>query len=367
VAPTDTEELNLGDAELLAQAAEAAAAEDENQPVILRPEDADRLGDLDALGTYLREIGRYPLLTAEQEVELAQRIERGVKAREKLEKLVTKVTGTPPPADNQQLFRLVRGLIDSKKLSGTNETAALKAIPVIRDGAAAQHHMVQSNLRLVVSIARRYRATGIPLLDLVQEGNIGLMRAVDKFEWRKGFKFSTYATWWIRQAIQRGIADRGRAIRLPVHVHELLVRVRRARSELEAQLGREATDEEVAKAARLPLERVRELRGLAANLLSLETPVGEAGEATLGEFVPDENATEQYNNVLKGIGSERSPSRSRRSASASGSPANASANSRRKRSRSSGIRAVRRSSGSRRNPRFSRRGAPGSAFRVPRG
>jgi RNA polymerase sigma factor (sigma-70 family) len=218
--------------------------------------------------------------------------------------MVTKVTGTPAPADNHQLFRLVRGLIDGKKLSATNETAAMKAIPVVRDGANAQHHMVQSNLRLVVSIARRYRATGIPLLDLVQEGNIGLMRAVDKFEWRKGFKFSTYATWWIRQAIQRGIADRGRAIRLPVHVHELLVRVRRARSELEAQLGREATDEEVAKAARLPLERVRELRGLAANLLSLETPVGEAGEATLGEFVPDENATEQYNNVLKGIGSD---------------------------------------------------------------
>ena len=284
MAPTDTtEELNLGDAELLAQAAEAAAAEDDS-PVVLRPEDADRLGDLDALGTYLREIGRYPLLTAEQEVELAQRIEKGVAARAKLEKLLEKGKGARPPAKLQE------------------QTVKLKM--QVRDGESAQHHMVQSNLRLVVSIARRYRATGIPLLDLVQEGNIGLMRAVDKFEWRKGFKFSTYATWWIRQAIQRGIADRGRAIRLPVHVHELLVRVRRARSELEAQLGREANDEEVAKAARLPLERVRELRGLAANLLSLETPVGEAGEATLGEFVPDENATEQYNNVLKGIGSD---------------------------------------------------------------
>jgi RNA polymerase primary sigma factor len=266
------DELDLDDAELLAEAAEQLEVEEETP---LRPEEAERLGDLDALGTYLREIGRYPLLTAAQEVELAKRIENGAKSEKKLQK-----GESMTPTKRRQLEALRR------------------------DGAAAKHDMVQANLRLVVSIARRYRATGIPLLDLVQEGNIGLMRAVDKFEWRKGFKFSTYATWWIRQAIQRGIADRGRAIRLPVHVHELLVRVRRARSELEAQLGREATDEEVAKAARLPLARVRELRGLAANLLSLETPVGEAGEATLGEFVPDEAANVQFEDVLSGIGRE---------------------------------------------------------------
>jgi len=271
------DDIELDDAELLAQAAEDTeedSAEDDGK-VVVRPEDADRLGDLDALGTYLREIGRYPLLNAAQEVELAKRIEGGAKAA----KRIAKGDGLTPAKKRE----LERGR---------------------RDGEGAKHDMVQANLRLVVSIARRYRATGIPLLDLVQEGNIGLMRAVDKFDWRKGFKFSTYATWWIRQAIQRGIADRGRAIRLPVHVHELLVRVRRARAELEAQYGREATDDEVAKSARLPVARVRELRGLAANLLSLETPVGEAGEATLGEFVPDEAAAGQFDEVLSGIGRE---------------------------------------------------------------
>ncbi|MGH2830356.1 MAG: sigma-70 family RNA polymerase sigma factor, partial [Actinomycetota bacterium] len=229
-----TDELELDDAELLAEAAEEIEPVEDDAPVVIKPDDADRLGDLDALGTYLREIGRYPLLNAAQEVELAKRIENGTKSVKRL----AKGDGLTP-AKKRELDRTQR------------------------DGEAAKHDMVQANLRLVVSIARRYRATGIPLLDLVQEGNIGLMRAVDKFDWRKGFKFSTYATWWIRQAIQRGIADRGRAIRLPVHVHELLVRVRRARAELEAQYGREATDDEVARSARLPVARVRELRGLA--------------------------------------------------------------------------------------------------------
>jgi len=205
-------------------------------------------GSLDSMSLFLQDVRRYPLLTRQEEVALSKRVERG--------------------------------------------------------DLEAKERLVNSNLRLVVSNARRYQGHELPLLDLIQEGILGLIRAAEKFDWRKGFKFSTYATWWIRQAIQRGIADRGRAIRLPVHVHELLVRVRRARSELEAQLGREATDEEVARAARLPLARVRELRGLAANLLSLETPVGEAGEATLGEFVPDEAANVQFEDVLSGIGRE---------------------------------------------------------------
>src|SRR5437016_8026294 len=176
---------------------------------------AEELYTADALGTYLREIGRHPLLMAADEVAIAKRIEKG------------------------------------------DEEATVR--------------MVTANLRLVVSIARRYRSTGIPLLDLIQEGNLGLLRAVEKFDWRKGFKFSTYATWWIRQAIQRGIADRGRTVRLPVHIHEQLVRLRRERRDLEATLGREATPDELARAAGMPVTRVLHLLGAGMAPVSLET------------------------------------------------------------------------------------------------
>jgi RNA polymerase primary sigma factor len=206
------------------------------------PED---LYTADALGTYLREIGRHPLLTAADEVALAKLIEKG------------------------------------------DEAATVR--------------MVCANLRLVVSIARRYRSTGIPLLDLIQEGNLGLLRAVEKFDWRKGFKFSTYATWWIRQAIQRGIADRGRTVRLPVHIHEQLVRLRRERRDLEATLGREATPEELARAAGMQATRVLELLGAGLAPVSLETPVGESGGSTIGDYVSDEK-DELFTDVMRAVG-----------------------------------------------------------------
>jgi RNA polymerase primary sigma factor len=216
--------------------------EDDEQPDEPLP---DELYTADALGTYLREIGRHPLLTAADEVTLAKRIEKG------------------------------------------DEEATVR--------------MVTANLRLVVSIARRYRSTGIPLLDLIQEGNLGLLRAVEKFDWRKGFKFSTYATWWIRQAIQRGIADRGRTVRLPVHIHEQLVRLRRERRELEATLGREATPDELARAAGMSTERVLQLQGAGLAPLSLETPVGDSGETTIGDFVSDDRE-ELFADVMRTVG-----------------------------------------------------------------
>jgi RNA polymerase primary sigma factor len=265
------EDLDLDDAALLADIAEHIDPPD--AAARLRPADVERLGEVDALGSYLRGIGSFSLLTAEREVELAKLIEAGELADKRL--LATK---SPAPANRRKDERLRR------------------------EGALARNEMIQANLRLVVSMARKYRWTGVPLLDLIQEGNIGLMRGVGKYDWRKGFKFSTYATWWIRQAIQRGVADRGRVIRLPVHIHDLLLRVGRARVDLKGELGREPTDEEVAASTWVPVTRVRELRGLAGRVISLETPVGEDGDATLAEFVPDEAAGVRYEEVLSGIG-----------------------------------------------------------------
>ncbi len=235
--------------------------------------DPERASEPDALGSYLRGVGRYALLTAEREVELAKMMEAGERAGER---------------------------IHAKRKQGASTRH--KDERLRHDGELARDEMIHANLRLVVAMARRYRWTGLPLLDLIQEGNIGLMRGVGKFDWRKGFKFSTYATWWIRQAIQRGIADRGRVIRLPVHVHDLILQVGRARMALEGELGRDPTDAEIARSTWLPSERVRELRLLAAHVLSLETPVGQEGDATLAQFVPDESAGDRFDEVLSGIG-----------------------------------------------------------------
>jgi RNA polymerase primary sigma factor len=189
----------------------------------------------DALQLFLNEAGKWPLLTAEEEVELAKRIERG---------------------DHQ-----------------------------------AKERMINSNLRLVVSIAKRYQGHELHLLDLIQEGIIGLIRAVEKFDWRRGFKFSTYATWWIRQAVQRGVANKSRTIRIPVHIVEREQKMARAERELVTQLGRVPTEQEVAKRAKLPLKQVREVRQVARAVTSLDKPIGAESEASFGELVAADQET----------------------------------------------------------------------------
>jgi RNA polymerase primary sigma factor len=188
----------------------------------------------DALQLFLNEAGRWPLLTKEEEVELAKRIERG---------------------DHE-----------------------------------AKERMINSNLRLVVSIAKRYQGHGLSLLDLIQEGIIGLIRAVEKFDWRRGFKFSTYATWWIRQAVQRGVANKSRTIRIPVHIADREQRIARAERALAPKLGRQPTEEEVAKQAKLPLKQVREVRQAARAITSLDRPLGDEADTSLGELVASEQA-----------------------------------------------------------------------------
>ena len=188
----------------------------------------------DALQLFLNEAGRWPLLTAGEEVELAKRIERGDKE--------------------------------------------------------AKDRMINSNLRLVVSIAKRYQGHDLSLLDLIQEGIIGLIRAVEKFDWRRGFKFSTYATWWIRQAVQRGVANKSRTIRIPVHIVEREQRLARAERELSTKLGRAPTDEEIAKRARLPLKQLREVRQAARAVTSLDRPIGGENEGALGDLFASEQA-----------------------------------------------------------------------------
>jgi RNA polymerase primary sigma factor len=199
------------------------------------------LATTDALQLFLNEVGRYPLLTAREEVELAKRIERGDKA--------------------------------------------------------AKDRMINSNLRLVVSIAKRYQGHGLSLLDLIQEGIIGLIRAVEKFDWRRGYKFSTYATWWIRQAVQRGVANKSREIRIPVHIVEREQKIGRAERELTGALGRQPSDSEIARKAKLPVKQVQEVRRAARAVTSLDRPLGHEGASTFGELVagdepgPEEEVT----------------------------------------------------------------------------
>ncbi|GAA2275398.1 hypothetical protein GCM10010149_17660 [Nonomuraea roseoviolacea subsp. roseoviolacea] len=215
----------------------------------------------DSVKTYLSAIGRVPLLSAEQEIDLAKRIEAGLFARERLD------TELDLPPDLRADLELIAA-----------------------DGARAKQRMLEANLRLVVSIAKRYTGRGMLFLDLIQEGNLGLIRTIEKFDYRLGFKFSTYATWWIKQAITRAMADQARTIRIPVHMVELINKVARAHRRLQADLGREPTPEEIAAETDLPAERVAEVQAYGREPISLHTPLGEAGESEFGDLIEDTEA-----------------------------------------------------------------------------
>ena len=219
----------------------------------------------DPVHTYLKEIGKVPLLTGELEVELAKRIEAGAHAAEEL---VGHDEGV-------------------RRLAPDERTKVQRQV---RRGQQAKEALIEANLRLVVSIAKRYRNRGLAFLDLIQEGNLGLMRAVEKFDYTKGFKFSTYATWWIRQAITRALADQGRTIRIPVHMVETINKVVRVQRQLLQELGREPTVEEIASRVEFPIERVREIQRINQDTVSLEQPMGDEEDFSLSDLIEDQGA-----------------------------------------------------------------------------
>jgi RNA polymerase primary sigma factor len=220
----------------------------------------------DLVRAYLKEIGKVPLLTAELEVELAQRIEAGLFAAEK----VRQADAGEAPKLSAALRRDLEWLV--------------------QDGGKAKRHLLEANLRLVVSIAKRYLGRGMLFLDLIQEGNLGLIRAVEKFDYTKGYKFSTYATWWIRQAITRAMADQARTIRIPVHMVEQINKLTRVQREMLQELGREPTPEELAKELDMSPEKVVEIQGYAREPVSLETTIGDDQDSSLGDFIEDADA-----------------------------------------------------------------------------
>ena len=225
----------------------------------------------DPVRMYLKEIGKVPLLSGEEEIEHARKIENGAAAAEKL-KSIESMLETAEGDEKETLEK-------EKKEHGY----------VVADGDAAKQKLAEANLRLVVSIAKRYVGRGMLFLDLIQEGNLGLIKAVEKFDYRKGYKFSTYATWWIRQAITRAIADQARTIRIPVHMVETINKLIRVNRQLLQDLGREPLPEEIAEKMEIPVERVREISKISQEPVSLETPIGEEEDSHLGDFIQDDN------------------------------------------------------------------------------
>lgn len=225
----------------------------------------------DPVRMYLKEIGKVPLLSTDEEIELAQNMEDGAVAIEKINVLKGRLDGAS----------------EEEKAEIREEIKTLQRD--VDKGADAKKRLAEANLRLVVSIAKRYVGRGMLFLDLIQEGNLGLIKAVEKFDYKKGYKFSTYATWWIRQAITRAIADQARTIRIPVHMVETINKLIRVSRQLLQELGREPSPEEIAKEMSMPVERVREILKISQEPVSLETPIGEEEDSHLGDFIKDDN------------------------------------------------------------------------------
>ncbi|MDY2912038.1 MAG: RNA polymerase sigma factor RpoD [Agathobacter sp.] len=226
----------------------------------------------DPVRMYLKEIGKVPLLSAEEEIDLAQKMEEGNVAQEKIIILKKRIEESEDEAEIADLKEEIKTLQKD-----------------VDAGAEAKKRLAEANLRLVVSIAKRYVGRGMLFLDLIQEGNLGLIKAVEKFDYRKGYKFSTYATWWIRQAITRAIADQARTIRIPVHMVETINKLIRVSRQLLQELGREPSPEEIAEEMGMPVERVREILKMSQEPVSLETPIGEEEDSHLGDFIKDDN------------------------------------------------------------------------------
>ena len=256
--------------------------EDDDDEIILMEDDdvevekidlsvPDGVSVEDPVRMYLKEIGKVPLLTADEEIELAQKMEAGAVATEKIQILNARLEEE-----------------DCEDPEGLKEEI-LSLQQDVDLGSEAKKRLAEANLRLVVSIAKRYVGRGMLFLDLIQEGNLGLIKAVEKFDYRKGYKFSTYATWWIRQAITRAIADQARTIRIPVHMVETINKLIRVSRQLLQELGREPSPEEIAEEMNLPVDRVREILKISQEPVSLETPIGEEEDSHLGDFIKDDN------------------------------------------------------------------------------
>ena len=252
-----------------------AEAEKENENKLAEVSAIDAIDSGDSVGLYLSQVGRVPLLTRDEEVELAKRIERGRRVRN----------------------NLARGPVSPKQRA--------KFQRLIQDGMAAREHLIMANSRLVISVAKKYIGRGVPLLDMIQEGHVGLMRAVKKFDYRRGHKFSTYATWWIRQAVTRLVADHGRTIRIPVHMGDRINRMLRSRHKLTQELGREPGREELAECLEVSPQDVDYMLRVAQRPLSLEKPTEQEGDAVIGDFIEDQDAPAPEEVTLQEILEER--------------------------------------------------------------